>query len=192
MGKYILILNASPRKNGNTAFLVEKTAAGIRASHPDAEIEIVRLDGLKISPCRACGTCRRDGRQELYCCLNDGMTGLYDKVVRADAIVLASPIYWFSLSAQMKLFMDRLYGLWLERNNVFEGKPIGALLVFGDVDVYTSGAVHAVGTIKTLWDYTKAKPAGIAYGSANDIGDAEKNTELMQRAYALGEELLNE
>ncbi len=191
MSKYVLILNASPRKNGNTAFLVGKTAEGIRASYPDAEIEVVRLEELKITPCRACDTCRRGDRSGLYCGLDDGMTALYDKVIRADAIVLASPIYWFSLSAQMKLFMDRLYGLWLERNKFLQGKPVGAILVFGDVDAYVSGAVHAIGTIKSLWNYTGAKPAGIAYGSANDIGDAEKNAELVKKAYALGTELLN-
>jgi multimeric flavodoxin WrbA len=188
--KKVLILNASPRKNGNTAFAVGKAAEGVRSAHPDAEIEVVRLHGLKIAPCRACDVCRRAERLGQYCIVNDDMAGLYGKVVEADAIILASPIYWFTMAAQLKLFMDRLYGLWIERTKSLEGKLVGALFVYGDADPYSSGAVNAFGTMQSFWNYTGAKPAGIAYGSANDIGDAAKNAALTERAFLLGRDLL--
>lgn len=190
MAKNVLILNGSPRKKGNTVFLIGKAIEGIRAADGDANVEVVNLNSLKIGPCLACDGCRREGREGKYCVVKDDMANLYEKVVKADAIVLASPIYWFSITAQMKLFMDRLYGLWLEKTKSLEGKPIAALYVYGDEDPYISGAVNAIGMMESLWRYTKARPAGLVYGTANDIGDAEKNAELSRKAEMLGRALL--
>jgi multimeric flavodoxin WrbA len=90
----------------------------------------------------------------------------------------------------MKLFMDRLYGLWLEKTKSLVDKPIAAILVYGDEDPYISGAVNAIGVMESLWRYTRARPAGLVYGTANDIGDAEKNAELSKKAEMLGKALL--
>jgi multimeric flavodoxin WrbA len=190
MGKNVLILNGSPRKKGNTVYLIGKAIEGIRTAHQDATVEVVNLNTLKIGPCLACDGCRREGRDGKYCVIKDDMAGLYEKVAQADAIVLASPIYWFSITAQMKLFMDRLYGLWLEKTKSLVDKPIAAILVYGDEDPYISGAVNAIGVMESLWRYTRAKPAGLVYGTANDIGDAEKNAELSKKAEMLGKALL--
>lgn len=190
MAKNVLILNGSPRKKGNTAYLIGKAAEGIREADPDAEIEVIPLDSLKINPCRACDACRKEDRIGKYCTVRDDMAALYDKVVNADAIVFASPVYWFSMTAQLKLFMDRLYGLWLEKTNALEGKAIAAIMVYGDVDPYASGAVNFIHTIEDACKYCGAELKGVVYGTAGDIGDAEKDTELCEKAFELGRKLL--
>jgi multimeric flavodoxin WrbA len=190
MSKSVLILNGSPRRKGNTVYLIGKLEEGIRATHPDAQIEAANLAFMKIAPCRACDACHREDRIGQYCASKDDMAGMYEKILQADAIVIASPIYWFTMTAQTKLFLDRLYGLWLERTSAFLGKAIAAILVYGDSDPYLSGAINAIHTIEDICRYSKAKLAGIVYGTANDIGDAEKDTVFSERAYMLGKALL--
>jgi multimeric flavodoxin WrbA len=191
MPENVLILNGSPRKNGNTAYLIGKLIEGLREAHPDAQAEVVNLASMKIAPCRACDACRREDRLGQYCVFRDDMAGMYEKVLKADAIVIASPIYWFTMTAQTKLFMDRLYGLWLERTHAFRGKTFAAVMVYGDADPYISGAVNAIRTIEDACRYCGARLAGIVYGTANDIGDAAKNPELQQKARMLGKLLLS-
>ncbi len=189
MCKKVLILNGSPRKKGNTAYLIGKTIEGILNAHPDAEIETISLGPLKISPCRACDGCRKEERIGKYCVVRDDMAPLYDKAAAAGAIIFASPIYWFTMTAQTKLFMDRLYGLWLEKTRVFEGKAIAALTVYGDEDPYVSGAVNFIHTIEDACRYCKARLAGVVYGTASDLGDAEKDPVLCKKAFELGKKL---
>ena len=107
MSKKIIIIKGSPRKSGNSAALAEQVAAGAQAA--GAEVESIYLHGLDIQPCDACEACQ--GAADLDCIIDDDMQTLYPKIRQADAIVYASPIYWFNLSAQMKLFIDRCYSL---------------------------------------------------------------------------------
>lgn len=190
MGRKVLILNGSPRKNGNTAYLIGQAVAGIKEAHPDAEIEVVSLNAMKIHPCKACDACRSEKKKEPYCPVPDDMAGLYPKVVQADAIVFANPIYWFSFPAQTKLFLDRLYGLWNEKTHVLGGKTFALISVYGDEDPYIAGAVNAFHMFGDICRYCNARLAGIVYGTANDIGDAEKDGELTKKAFMLGKALL--
>lgn len=78
------------------------------------------LQSLNIKPCAACDFCRTSGTNS--CVINDDMKDLYKKISKAKAIILATPVYWFSYSAQLKAFIDRFYGLVLDKNNVLENK----------------------------------------------------------------------
>ncbi len=102
----ILALNGSPRRGGNTELLLQEVADGARQAGGD--IEIIRLSDLTMSPCIACGGCDRTGK----CVIMDDMQGLYDKVQAAQQIIIASPIYFYALSAQTKIFIDRLQAMW--------------------------------------------------------------------------------
>lgn len=106
-GKKIVIVLGSPRKDGNSATLGKKAAEG--AKEVGAEVESFYLHGMNISPCAACDSCRDDIATN--CVIDDKMQILYPKLRQADALIIASPIYWFSVSAQTKLFMDRCYAL---------------------------------------------------------------------------------
>ncbi len=92
----ILILKGSPRERGNSAVLAEKAAEGALAA--GAQVESIYLHGLDIRPCDACDLCLEQGE----CVIEDDMRPLYPKLAAADAILLASPIYWFTFSAQLK------------------------------------------------------------------------------------------
>lgn len=103
--------------------------------------------------------------------------------------MLASPIYWFTYSAQLKLCIDRWYALWNDKPASFKGKRFGIVLAYGDSDVYTSGAINAIHTFETMVRYLKSEITGWVYGSLSNVGDAQKHPELMQQAFELGKKL---
>ena len=181
----ILILNGSPRRNGNTATLVAQVAEGARER--GAEVESFYLHGMDIQPCDACDACQENA--DLDCIIDDDMQLLYPKLRAADAIVYASPVYWFTLSAQIKLFMDRCYGMVADGVYALAGKRIGIVLVYGGEDPFDSGAINALRTYQDAFGYIGAQIVGIVYGSANDAGAILKNEAVMERAHELGRKL---
>lgn len=102
----VLALTGSPRKGGNTEVLVTAIAGGVVRT--GGSVETVRLPDLALSPCIGCGGCAKTGR----CVIVDDMQALYDKIDAARAVIIASPVYFYALSAQMKIFIDRLQALW--------------------------------------------------------------------------------
>jgi multimeric flavodoxin WrbA len=182
----VLLAMGSPRKKGNSATLAKRVAAG--AKSVGAKVESFYLHGMNISPCRGCDSCRQEGSKG--CVINDDMQVLYPKLQGSDAIVIASPVYWFHVSAQTKLFMDRWYALGGAREfAAFSGKNVGIILTYGDVDPFFSGAVNALRTFQDAFNYVGARIVGMVYGSASAAGEVEQNRDLMGRAYELGKEL---
>ncbi len=118
---------------------------------------------------------------------------LYPKVREADAIVYASPIYWFTVSAQIKLFMDRCYSLGggtdYPGEHALAGKRIGIVLTYGGDDPFDSGAVNAIRTFQDVFNYIPAEIEGIVYGYGSDAGKIQSNRVVMERAYELGKKL---
>ncbi len=112
----------SPRKNGNTEILTEHTLKAIAEEGLDTEL--IRLAGLDIRACNACGVCREEER----CPIDDDLFSLYTRVKEADAIILASPVYYGSATALLKAFMERA-GHISGRRRVFAGKVGGPLVV---------------------------------------------------------------
>lgn len=102
----VVAFNGSPRKGGNTVTLLAALAEGVKAA--GGVIEIIRVCDLNIQPCNACGGCDDTGE----CVLIDDMTELYDKITAADRVVLASPIYFYGITAQAKALVDRTQALW--------------------------------------------------------------------------------
>jgi multimeric flavodoxin WrbA len=182
MTKHILILEGSPRKKGNSSTLAAQAANGAREA--GAEVESVYLQGLKIAPCNSCDACRKSG----VCTIKDDMQELYSKLAAADGLILASPIFWFTYSAQLKTCIDRWYALWNGDHNFMKGKPAGVILTYGDSDLFTSGGINAIHTLDTMFDFLGAK-ADWLYGSLMDIGDAEKDAGFMASALALGKRI---
>ncbi len=183
MARYVLVFKGSPRENGNSSILADQAAEGARAS--GADVEVYSLHRMNIRPCDACDTCQETG----VCVLKDDMQTLYPKLIQADAIVIASPIYWFTMSAQTKLFVDRWYALESSAGNPLKGKQFGILLTYGDTDPYSSGAINAIRTFQDMFRYMGANLGGVVYGTAMDIGDAQKQPELMERAFQLGQKI---
>jgi multimeric flavodoxin WrbA len=184
MGKHIVVLKGSPRERGNSAGLAEALAAG--AKEVEAEVESFYLHSMDIRPCDACDLCREN---ENGCVIDDDMQLLYPKLLQADAIVIASPVYWFTLNAQTKLCIDRWYAFGTSQGNALAGKQFGVILTYGDIDPYASGAINAIRTYQDMIRYLKADLVDLIYASATDPGDVQKQPELMESAFKLGQRL---
>lgn len=185
MTKNILILKGSPREKGNSAILADRAAEGARAA--GAQVECIYLHALDIRPCDACDLC-----STRECVIEDDMQPLYAKLAAADAILVASPVYWFTFSAQLKLCIDRWYGFQANRWKEVNHKQFGVILTYGDSDLYTSGAINAIHTFETMCRFLESRIVGIVHGSLMDVGDAEKHPELLQQAFDLGRLLASE
>ena len=184
MPKNILIVVGSPRENGNSEILANEVARGAR-DISGANVQIFNLYKLAIRPCIACEVCRLEN--STGCVIKDDMQMLYPKLVEADTVVIASPIYFKSVSAQTKLFIDRFYCLiGTNRNNALAGKRFGIILVYANVDPYVSGCVNAIRMFQDIFEYIGAEIVEIIYGRAHKAGAARTDQELMQKAYNLG------
>jgi multimeric flavodoxin WrbA len=183
--RQILILKSSPRKRANSSILADQVAAG--AKDAGAAVESFDLHAMDIRPCDACDFCQ--GAAEAECVINDDMQMLYPKLRAADGIVIASPVYWFTMSAQAKLCIDRWYALEGPGGSALAGKQFGIVLTYGDTDPYTSGAINAIRTFQDMCRYIRADIAGMVYGSASEAGETQGRPELLERAYKLGQKL---
>ena len=184
--KKILVLLGSPRKKGNTAVLADQIIAG--AESAGAAAEKVYLHGQNISACQACYACQRPDSKG--CAIDDEMQPIFHKLVEADGWVIASPVYWFTMTAQTKLFLDRCFALPAYRKDVFTGKRIAVAMSFGDEDAFNSGCVNALRTFQDAARYVGANLVGMVYGSADKPGEIQSNAALMQQAEVLGKKLV--
>lgn len=185
MNSKILIVLGSPRKKGNSAILGAKVAEAAIAD--GADVETVYLNGLNIKPCQGCEKCQQESFSG--CAIDDDMNQLYSKMQKADSIVLASPIYWFNLSAQTKIFIDRLYAVGVGHKNIFQGMNFAIILTFADPDPFVSGAVNALRSFQDICRYLGANIEGMVYGSASGAGEIKEKHEVMENAYLLGKHL---
>ena len=181
----MLVLFGSPRKKGNSAILTNRIISG--AESAGANVESVYLNDLKITPCQSCYACQT--KDSKGCAIDDDMQAIYGKLISTDTWVIASPVYWFNMSAQTKIFMDRCFALSAYQKKAFAGKRIGIAMTYGDTDPFNSGCVNALRTFQDAFRYVGAKIIGIVYGSAMDSGDIDSDTELLQKAESLGEKL---
>lgn len=105
----IVAFNGSPRIEGNTEILLKEALKAIGIERH--EIKLFKLNFLNIKPCQDCGGCDKTGK----CIINDDMNEIYDAIREADRIILASPIFFFGLSAQAKIMIDRCQSFWCEK-----------------------------------------------------------------------------
>lgn len=115
----IVILNGSARK-GNTHACIEAFVQGVKEG---TEVEVLETDKLNVSPCKGCGACACSKG----CVAKDDSNAVVDKIVAADLVVFASPIYWWGVTAQLKTVIDKCYckGAYLKQ------KKIGLILCAG-------------------------------------------------------------
>lgn len=102
-------INGSPRKQGNTAEVLEKALDGVRGTLPAAETELVHLYDLNFTGCRSCFACKRKGGASYgRCAVRDGLSPLLEKLADADGIIFGSPIYFMGVSAALRALLERL------------------------------------------------------------------------------------
>ncbi len=101
----ILILNGSPRMNGNTSYAMKTIADGI-TNNTDNEVEILNVTRLKVGGCVACDACQKNGGD---CIMKDDTKEVMDKIYAADAVIFGSPVYWWGISSQLKAVLDKFH-----------------------------------------------------------------------------------
>ena len=116
----------SPRKDGNIEILTRHTLKAIEEE--GLTTELIRLAKLDIRPCNACNVCRQDEEHAEWCPIDDDLLPLYTKLKEAEAVILASPVYFGSATALLKAFMDRT-GYLARPKKAFAGKVGGPLVV---------------------------------------------------------------
>ncbi len=129
MAKKILVISGSPKKDGNTASLVAWFSEGARQQ--DAEVEIVLAASLRFraAGCTSCRACQKSPAYE--CVIDDDAKPVLKKMAQAEVIVMATPLYFFSMSAQLKVLIDRMFSLykWDNAANTVETPLKGKMLV---------------------------------------------------------------
>jgi multimeric flavodoxin WrbA len=105
----VIAFLGSPRRDGNTELLLKEAVKGVETS--GSSVRAFNLNLMRISPCQNCGGCENTGK----CIIEDEMLQIYEAIRTADRIILASPIFFFGLSAQSKLMIDRCQAFWCEK-----------------------------------------------------------------------------
>ena len=174
--KKVLIISSSPRKHGNSDILCDRFAEG--AAESGNTVEKVFLGDKNIGFCRGCGVCNTTHK----CVQKDDMAEILEKMVDADVIVLATPVYFYSVDGQMKTFIDRTVPRYTEIRN----KDFYYIMTAADTDKSNLSR-----TLETFRGFTEdclegANEAGIIYGTgAWNIGEI-KNTKAYDEAYEMG------
>lgn len=172
----ILVLNGSVRRGGNTELLVQSFAEGARKNN---SVEIVSVADFKVNPCIGCNSCFN--REENDCSQNDDMTKVYEKLKSTDILVIASPVYFYGISAQLKAMIDRLHtpmrnSFPIKKTRSDSGRAASLPEMFDAIKVQYRLALNFFGL----------EDAGtVLVRGAKEKGDV-KNTDGLKEAYELG------
>ena len=174
----ILFLAGSPRKNGNTDQLVAAFAEGAREHH---DVEIVSVSEYKINPCIGCNSCF--SREGYTCIQNDDMFRIYDKMKKVDTVVIASPVYFYGISAQLKAIVDRFH---TPMRSGFHIKKLGLILVGAATIPELFDSI--ITQYRLILNFFKLEDAGmVLVRGAREKGDL--TDESLQKAFAFGKEV---
>ena len=115
--KKIIIIDGGPRKNMNTAKLLQSFAEGAKSVGSETEVKTIRLYDLDYKGCMSCMACKLKGKAQNICRFKDALTPLLEEISQADGLVLGSPIYFGEVTGQMRAFLERLSFPWLSYND---------------------------------------------------------------------------
>lgn len=176
MGKNVLILSSSPRKGGNSDTLCDQFLKG--AQEAGHSVEKIFLKEKNIQYCTGCGVCNTTHQ----CVQKDDMAKILEKMVAADVIVMATPVYFYTMCAQMKTLIDRTVPLYTRMTN----KEFYFIVTAADNDEAMMRR-----TIESFRGFTEdclngAKEKGILYGTGAWKAGEIQDTPAMRQAYEMG------
>lgn len=178
MTKNVIVLNGSPRKNGNTSALVREFTKG--AKEAGCQVHSFLLHNMDIKGCKGCWQGGKDPQSP--CTTKDDMSKIYPLYQEADIVVLASPLYYWSISGQLKNAFDRLFAVAEMDKNYRNPSKESVLLMAAE----GKGFEESVYWYEHLMDHIKWTDRGkVLAGGVHNPGDIEGNPELRQ-AYELG------
>jgi multimeric flavodoxin WrbA len=186
----IAAIYGSPRRNGNTATLLKHAVSGAKST--GAHVEEIVLRDLKMSPCLEIYGCQKEGR----CVIDDDFTVARDSMLEADGIILASPIFFYTVSAHTKILMDRCQSLWVKKYWIeqaeFGKRPFKRKAVFISVGATRGKKLFdgALLTVKYFLDTLDAELwKSLTYRGLDYEGDVLKHPEYLSEAESTGAEL---
>ena len=186
----VLGMNGSPRREGNTDLLLAQVMKG--AEDKGAETKTLILNDLDIGPCQHCDACFEAG----VCKIKDDMQMVYTEMEKADRIVLASPIHFMGLTAQMKAMIDRGQALWA-RKYILKIPPLGDKRPRKGLFVAVGGMKLArlfepsLATVKAFFTVIDVEYAGeLLVPGVDEIGAIKKHPTALKDAFAAGQKLV--
>ena len=187
----VVAIYGSPRREGNTALLLREAVQGAREM--GAEVEEVVLRDLKMSPCLEIYECKNTGR----CAIQDDFQKVYDSILESRGLILASPIFFYAVSAHTKILMDRCQSLWV-KTNWLEGVRAGQCSPRRKGLFISAGATKGKklfdGTLLTVRYYFEAIDCelwkSLLYRQLDFEGDVLKHPEYLEEAHQAGKDLV--
>ncbi len=177
----ILALVGSPRRGGNTDFLVDQVLE--EAAKLGAQVEKIVLSQYKVNPCRGHDECDSFD----LCVQRDDTPWILDKFCGADGVVLATPVYYYNVSAQLKAFMDRNYFLYTH-NRKAQARVLG-IIVVAEVEGIED-TIHALRRFINL-SFSVAEDRILeVHGYAYRLGEVKSNPALIEQARGLGRQMV--
>lgn len=174
----ILGISCSPRLQGNTVMLLNHVLDGARQE--GGETELYSVSGKTMEPCRGCMTCRETGE----CVIRDDMSVLHDKLLEAQGIVIGTPIYFYSMTAQAKTIMDRTIAL-NRPERTLANKVGGAVVVAGSL-----GLSNALKDIYFYYVTRQMLPANYVAAYAGPEGAVMSLEKCLKAASDLGRQMV--
>ena len=174
----ILVITGSPRRKGNSAILADNFIKGAE----EAGHTVFRFDAAfkKVHPCTGCNHCGMDGP----CVFNDDFNEVRSNIIDADAVVFASPMYYFGLSAQIKTVIDRFYAI---NGQIHVSKKTALLMTYADT--VAKEAQPIISHYETLINYLGWEDCGRVIASGVWTAGSVKNTKFPEQAYKLGKNI---
>lgn len=190
MGKKILILTASPRRFSNSTAMAHWAAAGAKSA--DADVTLISVQSLdyKVPGCLGCCSCQ--SAEGFRCALGDGIAHLVESVPQYDVVVFASPVYFFSFPAQVKMVLDRFMCLCKEKSNAIAHVRFALINSAGD-NAEESGVSTLQETIRRLASFVGAPAPEFFFqgGLYGDSRELENQPDLTAKLYEFGKKLAN-
>lgn len=187
----IVAFQGSPRIEGNTDILLKETLRAINGHGHEAHV--FKLNFMNIKPCQDCGGCDKTGA----CIIKDDMNEIYDAIREADRIILASPIFFFGISAQAKIMIDRCQSFWCEKyllkKTIPEGKygRKGLLLLVGGMKKEI-GMQCAEATAKAFFRTISVQEhTTLSFMGVDAKGAILEHPTALKDAYKAGEKLIS-
>lgn len=174
--KKVLVLSGSPRKGGNSDLLCDEFVKGAKES--GNAVEKIFIRSKKIGYCNACYYCKNSGGE---CAVKDDMAEILDKIQAADVIVMASPVYFYSIDAQMKALIDRCVARWLE----IENKEFYYIMTAAEnSDTVMDCTLECFRGLAACLN--GSREMGVIYGKGVYEAGAIKNMPVMKETYEMG------
>jgi len=185
----VLGISGSPRRGGNTDILLEEVMRG--AASKGAEVKTIILNDLVIGYCQHCDVCLKKG----MCKIDDDMQMVYRELEQADRVVLASPIQFTGVTAQMKTMIDRCQALWA-RKYILKVPPLGNQRERKGLFISVGGRKKpdlfepALAMVKTLFTILNITYAGdLLFSGVDEKGAISNNPDALQQAFVAGQKL---